>query len=802
METLFSDARLAIRSFSRAPAFLALTIATLGVGIGFATTVFSVIDGVLLAPLPYADAEQIVTVGKLSDSGDRIYALSAPDATDLRLRSQSFDAMAVSASTTVTLRADGEPEILDSALVSSGFFDVLGVAPMLGRSFSAAEDEPGSTPVAVLGHGLWQRRWGGDPSILGKPITFGETAFVVVGIMPPDFVPPEALGQRGNEVWIPLSLAGPDTLSDRRNGWLRGIGRLREGVTLQAGQSELLALGASLSEEFPGPGTRRFGGFPLHRATIGDIANKLLPLFGAVALLLLIACANVANLLLVRAGGRRRELALRAALGAGRGRIARQLLTESTILGLLGGCFGVAIALVGVRTFVAISPGDIPRLAEVTVNGTVLAFAACISVVTSLLFGMAPVLRSSTSLVNRLKDGTQGSGAAHKQLRLRNGLVVAETAIAIVLVIGAGLLINSFLRLQSVDSGFDAKNAYVLGVSAPAADDPGEITAFYQDLMTRFGALPGVTAVGVTGNLPLSGRYAMQRLTAAGDRTLDDTSVYYQFASAEFFRAMGINLRRGRVFDATDRPDSPPVAVINEAMARDLFGEQEALGKRFQAFDGEAETWFEIVGVVANVRTLDLAQAAVPEMYLSFSQSPRRRMDIVVRTAEPVPAMLSVMREQMRSLWPELPIRRSVRMEDFVAGSITAPRFYTVVLGSFAGVALLLALVGIYGTLAYVVSQQTHELGVRMALGATGSSVRGMVLGRGLRLVALGIVLGIGGALLATRALESFVFGITPTDGATMALGATTVLVTALAASFIPAWRATKLDPIAVLRNE
>lgn len=803
MEMLFNDARLAIRSFAKSPAFFALTVATLAVGVGFATTIFSVVDGVLLAPLPYADAKQIVTVGKLSESGDRIYALSAPDAFDLERRNHSFEALAVAAGTGMTLRGDGEPEILAGALVSSAFFDVLGVQPTLGRAFTKLEDEPGAAPVAVLGHSLWQRRWGGDRSILGKPVTLGQTPFIVVGIMPPDFMPPEALGQRGSDVWIPLSLAGADALSDRRNGWLQGIGRLRDDVSLEAAQGELLALGARFSEDFPGPGERRFGGFPLHRATVGDIADKLLPLFGAVALLLLIACANVANLLLVRAGGRRREMALRTALGAGRGRIVRQLLTESSILGLIGGCLGVAIAVAGVRAFVAISPGDIPRLAEITVNGNVLAFAAITSVLTSLLFGLAPVLRSTRpNLVGRLKEGTQGSGSASRQHRLRNGLVIAETAIAFVLVIGAGLLINSFLRLQYVDKGFDAENVHVLGVAASGADSPQEISGFYQDMMARLRALPGVTTVGVTGNLPLSGRYAMQRLQAVEERTLDDTSVYYQYVSSGFFRTMGINLRRGRVFDNADRLGTSPVAVVNEAMARDLFGENEALGERFQASDGNAETWFEIIGVVANVRTLDLSQPGLPEMYLSFEQAPQSRMDIVVRTAGPAPSMLSIMREQLRSLHPELPIRRSVQMGDFVAGSIASPRFYTLVLGSFAGVALLLALVGIYGTLTYVVCQQSHELGVRMALGATGNSVCGMVLGRGLRLVTFGIALGVAGALLTTRALGSLVFGITPTDGATMVLGVATVLVTALMASLIPALRATKLDPIAVLRNE
>ncbi len=807
MDSLFHNTRLALRSFVRAPAFFGLAVATLGIGIGFATTLFTVIDGVLLAPLPYANSERIVKVGAgLTEASGRIYALSAPEAVDLQARSHSFEALAVSLPFGTTVRGDGEPEIFSGAIISADFFEVLGVQPQLGRAFTESEDVPGAEPVVILSHDVWQQRWGGNAAMIGETITLGRSAFTVVGIMPADFYPPEAMGQHGAKLWIPFSFVGEEARSDRKDHFLHAIARLRPGVSPVIAQAEVVALGAQLADEFPEAGDPHFGLFSLHQETVGGIGKTLIPLFGAVGLLLLIACANVASLLLIRAGSRGREMALRTAIGANRGHITRQLLTESSLLGMVGGGLGIAIALAGVRLFVAFSPQDIPRLAEVSVDGRVLAFALAISGLTSLLFGWLPALRGSRAdLVSRLKEGARGTGGTAGQERLRNTLVVAETSVAFVLVVGAGLLISSFLRLQRVEMGFDPENVQILGVAYPGAESPEDISSFYRDVTGRVASLPGVTAVGVTANLPLSGNYAMRSIEAVEGRPdfVNEDGVYYQHVSPDFFPALGIPLLRGRVFDRSDQPETPPVAVVNEAMASLLFGEDNPLGRRFQASDGTKTTWFEVIGLVEDVRTLRLSRAGMPEMYLSFDQAPHgRHMDIVVRTAAFDPDILPAMRAELHNIRPDFPVRRSVRMEDFVADSIASPRFYTLVLGSFAGVALLLALVGIYGTLAYAVAQRTHEFGVRMALGATESSVLAMVLKRGMALVTLGVALGLGGALLSTRALESLVFGITPTDATTMALGIATVLVAALLASWIPAWRATKLDPIETLRNE
>ncbi|MEM7352784.1 MAG: FtsX-like permease family protein, partial [Acidobacteriota bacterium] len=456
--------------------------------------------------------------------------------------------------------------------------------------------------------------------------------------------------------------------------------------------------------------------------------------------------------------------------------------------------------------FVALSPSNIPRLTEVGVDANVLAFAVLVSVLTSLLFGWIPALRSSRPDLSRgLKEGARGTGGSARQERLRNVLVIAETAVAFVLVVGAGLLIHSFMRLQQVDKGFDPEQVQVLSVTSPPAESSAELPGFYGTVTDRIAALPGVTAVGITANLPLSGNYAMRGIEAVDDRPdyRHENGVYYQHVTAGFFEAMGIPLRRGRLFDPADRPGSQPVAIVNTTMARDLFGADNPLGRRFKAFDGYEATWFEVIGVVGDVRTLDLARAGMPEMYLAFDQDPHGRpMDIVARTAGDERSTLPAMRALWHSLHPDVPVRRSVHMEELVASSIAAPRFNTLVLGAFAGVALILALVGIYGALAYSVAQRAHELGVRMALGATGGSVLGMILRRGMTLVLIGVALGLGGALLATRVLESLIFGISPTDGVTLALGVATVVVAALVASSIPAWRATRLDPLTILRSE
>ncbi|MEO1366319.1 MAG: FtsX-like permease family protein, partial [Acidobacteriota bacterium] len=530
-------------------------------------------------------------------------------------------------------------------------------------------------------------------------------------------------------------------------------------------------------------------------------------LFGAVALLLLMACANTATLLLIRAAERRDEMAVRSALGGARRRLIRQLLTESVLIGVAGGLLGTVLAFAGVDLFKALSPDSIPRLAEVSMDRQVLAFSLAATVLASLLFGLAPALRGSSDL--SLRTGARAVGGLG---RGKGALVIVEVAVAFVLVVGAGLLIHSFLRLHQVELGFDPEGAYVLGVSGPAADDPEEASAYYRALEQRLESLPGVVAVGATSNLPMGGRYAMWSIHRVEGRPLpigdpDDRgySLFYQYVTPGFFDALDIARLRGRDFSSADDRRSHPVAVLNKAAARDLFGEDGvdgAVGRRFQASDGYEDTWFEVIGVVADTRQHRLEREAGPELYLSFDQAGRRpSLDVIVRAERPMAGLLAAMRAELRALRADVPVRRAVYFRDFIADSAATPRFYTLVLGSFAAVALLLALVGIQGTLSYAVSRRRREIGIRMALGAGGGSVLAMTLRRGMALVGAGLALGMAGAVATTRFLESLVFGITPTDLPTLALCTVAVAAISLGVSLIPAWRASKISPLDVLKR-
>jgi putative ABC transport system permease protein len=695
-------------------------------------------------------------------------------------------------------------------MVSAAFFQVLGAGPAVGRAWTAEADEPGGEAVIILGHDLWQGRWGGERALVGASITLNGASFTVIGIMPRGFVPPEALSQRGVEAWIPLAFVDPDARSQRGNGFLQIIGRLHAGVTLQAADDELRALGAAISSDFPGPGARAFGLSPLHAETVGRIGGTIVPLLGAVGLLLAIACVNVANLLLIRASERGREMSLRRAIGARRTRLLRQLMTESLILGVLGGLLGAAVAAAGVQAFAAFGPGEVPRLAEIEVSGRILGYAVGISLLTSLVFGLLPALRGSRAGPRQgLGSGSTAGGRSIWEARVRDLLVMAETSLSVVLVVAGGLLFNSFLRLGSVDPGFEPQNAEVISVAYPGDASAEEVTTFYDDVLAGIAGLPGVGAVGATVNLPLSGNGQMRRIHVPGiaisaqDAELGGYPVNYQQVTPDYFRAMGILLRGGRVFEHTDDEAAPPVAVVNEALARALVGEGDAVGRRF-TFGHEAAGAepHEIIGVVADTRQQQLEMPGEPELYLSFHQSPTGRMDIVARASGSGPGLLAAMREQLWIVRPDLPVRRSAEMSDLVAQSIADHRFYTLLIGTFAALALTLALVGVYGTLAFSVSQRRSELGVRVALGATGSSVLRMVLRHGMTTVSIGVTVGLVAALLTTRVLESLLFGITPTDPLTLAVGLTAVLAAAAAACVVPARRAARLDPMASLRRE
>jgi predicted permease len=806
LDGFVADARVAWRSLLRQPAFLLLAVGTLGMGVGSATTIYSAVYAILLAPLPYAEPGRIVRVGKISDGRAGILSMSALDLSDIQARNRSFEALAASRLTSMTIVDEGEPELLRVAMVSSELFQVLGASPPLGRAWSPEVDLPGGEAVAVLGHEVWQRRWGGAPEVIGRSVTLSGTPFTVVGVMPASFVPPEALGQRGVEVWIPLAFVDAESRRQRGSGFLQVLGRLHDDVTLEAAALELRELGASISRDFPEPGERTFGLSPLHAETIGPVGDRLIPLLGAVWLLLLIACVNVANLMLVRGSEREREMALRRVIGAGRARLVRQLLTESALLGVLGGVIGAAAASVGVHLFAAIAPADTPRLDEVVVDADVLWRSMVLSMLTTLLVGLLPALRQS---VPRKGLAGRGDGRRVGAMRLQNVLVVAEVSLSLVLVVAGGLLLGSFVRLHEVETGFEVDDAYVIAVSYPPDASADEVNAFFDDVLERFAGLPGVGAVGATVNLPLSGNTQMRRVQisdmamSAEDREQGGYPVNYQQVTPDYFRAIGIEMRGGRPFQRTDVAAAPPVAIVNEALARVLVGGGEVLGRTFTFADDSAGARpHEIVGVVADARQQTLANPGEPELYLSTYQHPSNRLEIVARAPASQSGPLTAMREQIRAVRPDLPVRRSTAMRDYVSQSIANPRFYSMLIGTSAVLALGLALVGVYGVLAQSVAQRRRELGVRIALGATAASVARSVVGRGMGLAGIGATIGVGGALLATRLLETLLFGITATDPLTFVLAVATILVTAALASAVPAGRAARVDPMVSLKSE
>jgi len=806
IEGIGQDLTVAARSFRKRPSFFLVAAATLAIGIGATTTIFSVIDGVLFSPLPYADADRIVRVGLGSPESDRVYSLSYLDFKDLQRDNTTFDALAATRTLRVTIQGDAGPEVMIGTMASPEFFPAMGVQPILGRAYTRDEDDA-ERRVVVLSHGLWQRRWGGDRAIVGRNVTLNAEPFTVLGVLPESFRPPEGLGQGSSQLWIPLTHANAETRASRGDGFLTGVGRLREGVAADVAGADLEALGERIRASFPEEsGDHHFAVASLHGQTVGTVGNTLTPLFGAVAFLLLIACANVANLMLIRSSERGREFALRAAIGASRRRLGRQMLTESLLLGLVGGVGGVLIAWLGVDAFVRFNPGDIPRITEVGVDGRVLGFALLAAVGTSVLFGLAPVIAAgNVQAVAELKAGGRAGGVSRRLARIRAGLVVGETALALLLVIGAGLLIHSFARMTQVDPGFESEGVYSITVGYPDATSDAELTTFFDELLDRVAALPGVEEAGATAILPISGGYMYQSLAFDGQPTADDDRfpVRYQEVSADYFATMQISVEAGRGIRASDDGSAPLIAVINERMAREAFGDADPIGRTFTLGEnGLRDGVFEIVGVVEDVRQLSLLEPAVPELYFSYAQLPRPQMSVVARTRTADASIVTAMRGELSGLRSDVPALRPVSMAQYVRGSLAGARFYAWVLGGCATVALSLALVGIYGALAFVVAQQSHEMGVRMALGASRESVLGRVFKQGLQLAASGLAIGLLLATPLTRGLQSFVFEITPTDPVTLIGASVAVMLTASLACLIPARRATQLDPVDVLKNE
>ena len=804
LASLRQDLGYGLRALRRNPAFAAVTVLTLALGIGANSAMFSVVNAVLLQPLPYREPERLVRLWMAKPIVGMAQMPVTPGSADIwRERARAFSGVAAYFQTASTLTGDFEPEQIPGANVSPEFFSVLGFRPVLGRDFRAEEVEPGRNRVVILGHDLWRRRFGGDSAIIGREITLDHrNRHTVIGVMPPAVTYPGT-----SEFWEPLSR--------REEGghamhMLSVIARLAPGLSLAQATNELTLLHEGVQREVPGS----YEGITvravsLHDSVVGDVRRTLLVLLGAVTFVLLIACANVANLFLARATTRQREMAVRAAVGASRSRLMRQLLTESAVLAILGGVAGLLLARWLVRLLVALNPADIPRLAQVGIDGRVLAFTLVVSVLVGLLFGIAPALRlARTDVQHALKEGAASALSGSMSRRSHGPLafiVVAQVALAVVLLAGAGLMLNSFARLQRVELGFEPAGAMAITIS-PAFNrfpDGQRTNDYYQRMIDEIASVPGVRSAAAVAGAPLGGAFMNTRLTIAGAPTpagAESQRAMVVVASPGYFRSIGAELRQGRALSVEDREGTPKVAVVNAALVRRYFPGGNAAGRPIRLGRDTVDT--EIVGVVADVKQSGVARETDPVAYVSFRQLEVAFMTLVVRTAGEPEALLRALRERIRAVDPHAPITRVETLEDVVAGSIAQPRFYTTILVLFAGLAVLLAAIGLYGLMAYSVSRRTHEIGMRLSLGAAPGRILRMVVGQGLRLILIGSAVGIVAASGLTRLLEGLLFGVSATDPATF--GAISVLLIAVAtvACYLPARRATRVDPLVALRSE
>ena len=802
MGTLLNDIRYGVRMMRKRPGFAAVVVLTLALGIGANTAIFSAVNAVLLKPLPYRNAERLVWVAGNVRGGTSRASVSPPDYLDYRAQNTVFEEFAASTSVpfNVNLTGAGEPERLAGSLVTANYFRAFGVAPALGRAFGAEEERAAPAPVAVLSDGLWRRRFGADPSVVGKVLTLDGKAVTVVGVAPPEFQYPS-----GAELWLPLDFDQPD-MKIRPAHFLRPIGLLKPGVTIEQARAETDLIARRLEEQYPESNARwSLNLVPLQEQVIGGFGTSLWVLLGAVGFVLLIACANVSNLMLARAAGRRRELALRTALGASRWRVVRQQLTESVLLSVAGGAAGLLLAAWGVDVLAALGAGDIPRSREIGVDGRVLAFTVALSVLTGIAFGLLPALRASRPNLNEvLKDAGRGSSGPGRG-RVRSALVVAEIALALTLLAGAGLLIKSFVGLRHVNPGFDPAHVLTLRVDLARSryTKPEQAAAFFDQLQRRVAGLPGVEAAGLVSELPLSGQPNDMYFSVAGrpPQTPDQkVTADYRRVNQDYFRAMRIPVLRGRGFTEQEVTSNARAVVVNETLARTFFPDEDPLGKHLVIDFGKAEE-YEIVGVAGDVLHRSLEGDVYQMMYV-----PTLRIggtNLVVRTTSSDPtALASAVRAEVAAIDKDQPVSSVRTMEEVVAGSVAQQRFRTFLLAAFACVALLLAGVGIYGVIAYSVTHRTHEIGIRMALGAQTRDVLRMVVGQGMVLALAGVGCGLLAAFGLTRVLSSLLFGVTATDAWTFAAVSLLIVAVSFLACLLPARRATKVDPMVALRYE
>ncbi len=806
MDNLINDIRYAVRSLVKRPAFSLIAVFTLALGIGANSAIFSAVNALLLNPIQLTGLDRVVTVwDRFAERGVDHNEVTMANYLDWKSQNQSFEHLALSRWWSANLGGVETPERLQGSLITANYFDAVGVKPILGRGPLEEENQPGRDAVAVIGYNLWQRRFGGDPNILNKTITINGITRTIVGVLPEGFNYP-----KGAEIYSPIAIT-PELARSRQSHSYYVVGRLKPGVTTQQAQAEFDTITTRLAQQYPEANTGWSANvIPIVKDTVRMYDTALWVMMGAVGFVLLIACANVANLMLARATGRQKEIALRSALGASRWRIVRQLLTESLIIALVGGTIGVLVAVWGVDLLRAANPGEAAKFApgwdRLGINLAVLLFTVGLSLVSGLIFGIFPALQvSKPNLNNSLKEGGRtGSGGSN---RLRSSLVVFEIALSLILLVGAGLLMRSFMSLMNTNPGFNSDHLMTMTMVLPSAKykEPAQKVAFYSDLVQRAQNVPGVQSAAAVNYIPLGGSNSSDDFLVEGVPEPPPGQEYggrYRVCTPDYFQTMGITVLRGRSFTHQDKVDTTPVVIVNETLAKKHWPNGDAIGKRIRFYgQPDKNPWMQVVGVIQDVKH-DLNLAVTPEFYLPYAQDPWTSMVLVARTTVEPSSIAGALRQQVWSIDKDQPVFEVKTMDEVRSGSVALYSFSSVTLGIFAGVALLLASIGIYGVMAFAVSQRTQEIGIRMALGAQTRDVLKLVIQHGMGMALLGIGIGLLGAWGLTRFLKQLLVGVTTTDLLTFGVVSGCLLVAALLACFIPARRATKVDPLVALRYE
>ena len=806
METLWQDLRFGVRLLLSKPGFALIAIVSLALGIGANTAIFSLVDAVLLRPLPFREPERLVIVWEDASSIGFPRNTPAPaNYADWKSQNRVFEDMAALSWQSFNLTEDGEPERVEAQAVTANFFSLLGIKPELGRTFSPEEDQPGRNRVVLVSHGLWQRRFGGDPAFVGREILLNGEKRTVLGVMPPGF----QFLAKDTGLWVPIALS-PGQLANRDGHYLTVVARLKPGVTTAQAGADIAGISERLRRDYP---QSNFGlgslVISLREQLAGDVRLALIVLLVAVGFVLLIACANIANLLLSRGAARHREIAVRSALGAGRGRIVRQLLTESVVLAAAGGIAGLIFASWSFSFLKQIIPDSMSLNATVGIDARVFGFTLLLSLLTGIIFGLAPALQAAKVDLNealKLSGGRSGTGTGHR--RMRGALIVTEVALALVLLVGAGLLIQTFVRLRALDIGLNPENVLTLRTTLPLGKY-GELakrTAFYQQVLERVRSVPGVVSAGYTTAVPLTWKGGTNSFTVEGHEPGPGQDANFRQVSPGYMETIGIKLREGRYLTDRDDSQAQPVAIINATMARQFWQGENALGRRFKNDGDESQRWFTVVGIVGDVKEMGLEAPAKPEMFFPYQQMggtlwniPR---DLIVRTTGDPLSITPALRQAIWSVDSSQPISNIRTMDEILAEEVAQRRVGMTMLVAFATLALLLASLGIYGVISYSVTQRTQEIGIRMALGASRGDVLRLVMTDGLRLAETGVAIGLGAAFAMTRLMAGLLYGVSASDPRTLAL--VTVLLTAVAllACYVPARRATKVDPMIALRYE